>query len=432
MVFNLIDTMIYVFTPLALACINVLWALKAKRRQEWGWFWVAGLLSILGLTGAVTSVAGGQVPLKPWLGWLAVVGRSPAGIALMVWGAILLFLWKAAWCTRPEVGWLLVNIVILGVVWMGPSPDWIRRLADSETFAVSAMLCVSLFFVWYGVKQACDNDRRSKQGQGPLELELAAKVPTWPNLVYIELICILVVLTLILLWSLAFPAPLEAPANPSFTPNPAKAPWYFVGIQELLVYFDPSLAGVVLPCLLILALALLPYADINPRGNGYYTFRERPWAVGFFVFGFLGIWWFLIVLGLFFRGPGWNFLPAQVNLAGSSTEPMSRPLSELFWSIPIWKALGFGMTTGQTISEGLPPAIRELPGLLALGVYFGILPFSLARGRLRHVRAEVGTVAFWTFSLLLLLLVTVPIKMLAYWIFGISYIVAFPEIDLYF
>jgi hypothetical protein len=89
------------------------------------------------------------------------------------------------------------------------------------------------------------------------------------------------------------------------TPNPAKAPWYFLGLQEMLVYFDPWIAGVVFPMLIVVGLMAIPYIDINPKGNGYYTFRERKFAMLTFCFGFHVLWILLIIVGVFMRGPGW-------------------------------------------------------------------------------------------------------------------------------
>jgi hypothetical protein len=103
---------------------------------------------------------------------------------------------------------------------------------------------------------------------------------------------------------------MEDPANPTKTPNPSKAPWYFLGLQEMLVYFDPWIAGVVLPSLIIVGLMVIPYVDVNPRGNGYYTWSERKFAIATFLVGFLGMWVGMITIGVFFRGPGWNlFMP---------------------------------------------------------------------------------------------------------------------------
>src|SRR6266487_3244903 len=113
------------------------------------------------------------------------------------------------------------------------------------------------------------------------------KVHTWPYLVRSEFLCTLFVLVLLLVWSLLVDAPLEEPANPGRTPNPSKAPWYFLGLQEMLVYFDPWMAGVVLPSLIILGLCAMPYIDINPKGAGYYTLKDRKLAISTFLYGFM-------------------------------------------------------------------------------------------------------------------------------------------------
>ena len=75
----------------------------------------------------------------------------------------------------------------------------------------------------------------------------------------------------------------------------------------MLVYFDPWLAGVVFPSLIIVGLMAIPYIDTNPKGNGYFTFRERKVEITLFMFGFLILWVLLVVLGTFLRGPNWNF-----------------------------------------------------------------------------------------------------------------------------
>src|SRR4051812_17100626 len=120
--------------------------------------------------------------------------------------------------------------------------------------------------------------------------QLPDKVHTWPYLVRAEFIAGCVMVLGLLVWSICIDAPLEDPANPAKTPNPSKAPWYFLGLQEMLVYFDPWIAGVVLPTLIITGLMMIPYVDINPNGNGYYTIKERSFAITTFLFGFLGLW----------------------------------------------------------------------------------------------------------------------------------------------
>ena len=114
------------------------------------------------------------------------------------------------------------------------------------------------------------------QGLPPLEKLDDEKMLVWPDLVYTELIC-MVALTALLARSgrIALQAPLEQPASSVKTPNPSKAPWYFLGLQEMLVYFDPWMAGVVLPSMIIVGLMAIPYIDFNKKGNGYYTIDQR-------------------------------------------------------------------------------------------------------------------------------------------------------------
>ena len=101
------------------------------------------------------------------------------------------------------------------------------------------------------------------------------KLHTWPFLVRNEFLITLLVIIVLTVWSLLLNAPLEQPSNPTRTPNPSKAPWYFLGLQEMLVFFDPWYAGVVLPSFIIVGLMLIPYLDINPKGNGYYTLDRK-------------------------------------------------------------------------------------------------------------------------------------------------------------
>jgi hypothetical protein len=142
-----------------------------------------------------------------------------------------------------------------------------------------------------------------RKAQGPGD----DKIHTWPHLVRAEFLMAIAILLLLIVWSLLVDAPLEEPANPTRTPNPSKAPWYFLGLQEMLVFFDAWHAGVVLPSLIIVGLMVIPYIDINPKGNGYYTFKERKFEIMTFLFGFQILWVSLLIIGTFMRGPGWNW-----------------------------------------------------------------------------------------------------------------------------
>src|SRR5579885_2455229 len=123
------------------------------------------------------------------------------------------------------------------------------------------------------------------------------KIHTWPHLVRSEFLVACAVIVLLTVWALLVDAPLEEPANPTRTPNPSKAPWYFLGLQEMLVFFDPWHAGVVLPSFIILGLMVIPYIDINPKGNGYYCWKDRRWEILTFFLGFHILWVSLIIIG---------------------------------------------------------------------------------------------------------------------------------------
>lgn len=131
------------------------------------------------------------------------------------------------------------------------------------------------------------------------------KLEVWPHLVVREYIGAILMLIFLVAWSVLQNAPLEELANPAVTPNPSKAPWYFLGLQELLVYFDPWLAGVLLPGVITMGLIAIPYIDPDPKsGVGFYSFKERPFANTMFLFG-IAFWFVLIVIGVFTRGPNW-------------------------------------------------------------------------------------------------------------------------------
>ena len=125
--------------------------------------------------------------------------------------------------------------------------------------------------------KAVENDDRIAQGLPPLESVNNEKVLVWPDLVYTELICMV---ALTAFWSCGHRAAGPWKSRPAAckTPNPSKAPWYFLGLQEMLVYYDPWMAGVVLPSLIIVGLMAIPYLDFNKQGNGYYTINERKFA----------------------------------------------------------------------------------------------------------------------------------------------------------
>lgn len=129
-------------------------------------------------------------------------------------------------------------------------------------------------------------------------------VQSWPHLMVRELLLFLVICVAVLGISLLFNAPLEEAANPLHSTNPAKAPWYFVGIQELVSY-SAFLGGIVAPAVIVLSLLLLPYLDRNPKGTGVWFSPDRRVATLLFSV-FVIIMVMLIVIGQFLRGPNWT------------------------------------------------------------------------------------------------------------------------------
>ena len=129
------------------------------------------------------------------------------------------------------------------------------------------------------------------------------KVHTWPHLLAAEFVASLLCLAFVFIFSIFVNAPLLQLANPNRTPNPSKAPWYFLGLQELLTMFHPMVAGVTIPGMGIFLLILTPYVDKNPSNKP----EDRKFTIGVFTI-FLMFWAVLVLIGSFFRGPGQNFV----------------------------------------------------------------------------------------------------------------------------
>ena len=129
------------------------------------------------------------------------------------------------------------------------------------------------------------------------------KVHTWPHLLVVEFVAALAVLGFTLIFAIFVNAPLLTLANFNQTPNPSKAPWYFLGLQELLTMFHPMVAGVTIPGMGIFALILAPYIDRNPSNKP----EDRKFVISLMTV-FMMFWAVLVIIGSFFRGPGFNFV----------------------------------------------------------------------------------------------------------------------------
>ncbi|MFM8482330.1 MAG: menaquinol-cytochrome c reductase cytochrome b subunit, partial [Actinomycetota bacterium] len=129
------------------------------------------------------------------------------------------------------------------------------------------------------------------------------KVHTWPHLLAVEFVAALACTSFLFFFSIFVNAPLLQLANPNQTPNPSKAPWYFLGLQELLTMFHPMVAGVTIPGIALFALILAPYIDKNPSNKP----EDRKFATSLMTVHLM-FWAVLVMIGSFFRGPGFNFV----------------------------------------------------------------------------------------------------------------------------
>jgi hypothetical protein len=400
-----------------------------------------GLLVALGF-GLLAALAGSGDPR--WLPWLSLPSGlrdtldrllNPTWFLVGLVGFLAVLFLARRFFVQPLVAGSGLNLSLLGLGLSLTDPDFAAIVTRPDNVPIVAMVFLLGFFTWLSAHQSVQNDERLARGAPPVEAEHRDKVLVWPDLVYIELICMVALMAVLIVWAVALQAPLEDPANPVKTPNPSKAPWYFVGLQEMLVYFDPWLAGVVLPSLIIFGLCAIPYLDPNRAGNGYYTIAQRKFAYVVFQFGFLVLWITLIVLGTFLRGPKWNFYgPFETWDAHKSQSLYNVSLAQYFWV--------YGLGVGRpTAAEGAGTwtklayiLIREAPGIVLLGLYFAALPPVLARGTrlFRGLSQSLGPVRYWLTLELLLLMALLPVKMFARWTMNLTYFVSIPEYFLNF
>ena len=247
------------------------------------------------------------------------------------------------------------------------------------------------------------------KGTNPsVEKEPEDTIFSWPNLFYIEFIMALAITALLLFLSLYVQAPLEEEASTDTTPNPMKAPWYFLGLQELLVFFDPWIAGVTLPVLIMIGLMLIPFLDVNPKGKGYYTFSERKFAVTNYSFG-MGLWLVLIVIGVWLRGLDWNWYWFWEN--GHVHKPVVAGLRDL--PVMLSKGLGVSDSAGKAISDLM---------MLAYFVIGLVIPAVLFKDFFKRL----GLLRYVTTMVMFLIMVGIPIKIALRLVFSIKYAIITP------
>lgn len=275
------------------------------------------------------------------------------------------------------------------------------------------------------------------------------KVDVWPHLVVREYIAAALTLVVLTAWSVFLNAPLEAMADPNVTPNPSKAPWYFVGLQELLVYFDPWIAGVLFPTLIVIGLMAIPYLDTNQRGVGSYAYRERPFAWTVFLFG-LAMWFILILIGQFMRGPNFAWYWPWEDWA------VHKPPPPPMWNIPnLWGAVlllayfGGGMILPRFVKRGLSwkaalgkgvavagggalllkLAVRLQFGQIVWLVFFGVVYYIVAFLFPQRYLREFSTRRYVITMAFLLLMMGVLMKMGVRLGFNVKYIFSLPQFN---
>src|SRR5450759_2056441 len=278
-------------------------------------------------------------------------------------------------------------------------------LSTPDNVPIVLLLFVVPFYTWYGLRQAFANDRLIAQLEANPEMakthhrktqpwrpEWAREVHVWPYLLRIEFLAAIILTIILMVWSITLTATLEEPANPTLTMNPSKAPWYFLGLQEMLVYFDPWIAGVVMPSLIIIGLMVIPYIDTNPLGNGYYTFKQRKYAIGSFLFGFIILWVAMIIIGTFIRGPGWQwFWPGQTWDHNRLIYEVNRDLPDIF-----------GITSNMA---------KAIFGAIVVGGYYllgGFLVYSLFRRYMAKDYQRMSLLQYSIMQFLLLTMVALP------------------------
>jgi hypothetical protein len=350
--------------------------------------------------------------IKDFFNWLA----DPRLFFAMTLAALFFMIWKREIFSKKAVGYGILGFLTVFLVFGYFDPNFRLIILKPDNVPIVGLIFLIVFFTWYSIRQGVLNDERIARGEGPVEKQESDRVWVWPDLVYTELISLILCSVVLIVWSIVLEAPLEQPASQSATPNPSKAPWYFLGLQEMLVYFDPWLAGVVLPSLIIVGLIAIPYIDKNEKGNGYYTIAERKAEVFLFMLGFVVLWCSLIVLGTFLRGPNWNFFGPFEYWDTHKLEALTNVnLSEYIWV--------------RALRTGLPSfwLTREIFGILLVLAYVFVLPVLFARRTFRNYFEKMGAPRYYVGVFLFLMMMSLPAKMLLRWLFNLKYIVAIPE-----
>jgi hypothetical protein len=423
----------YIFLALMNGCAALyFWVQKNEVVKAIAWVLVGAWFTIM----AAFSL-GGMVPAMPqWAKDASMILSGKTGAVVYSVGTVvglLVFFWFRRFFVQPTVAWAGLNVALLVMGLSMADPNFAEIVTKPDNVPIVGLVYLLGFFTWLATAKAVENDDRLAQGLPPTEKLDNEKVLVWPDLVYTELICMVALTALLLVWAIVLKAPLEEPASAVKTPNPSKAPWYFLGLQEMLVYFDPWYAGVVLPSLVIFGLMAIPYMDFNKEGNGYYTINQRKFAYLVFQFGFLVLWVTLIILGTFLRGPNWNFYGPFEYWDPHKVEVLNNvDLSELFWINLMGRSLPRAPAgSGAWVELGYI-LLRESPGIILLLIYFVLLPPLMATTIFRKFFVKMGFFRYMLMANLLLFMMTLPLKMVLRWTINLKYLVAIPEYFLNF
>jgi hypothetical protein len=330
--------------------------------------------------------------------------------------------------TRPLVATAIIGGFCLFYFGSMANHDYRATITKPDNVPITIMVLSVMLCIWVSFRRAALNDARVSAGLPLLEEEKDDKVLVWPDLVYTELICLIAATAALTVWAIVAKAPLEQPATPSYAPNPAKAPWYFLGLQEMLVYFDPWMAGVVYPGLIIVGLMAIPYIDTNPKGNGYFTLSERPFAIATFLFGFLILWVVLIFFGTFLRGPNWSFFGLYQAWDPHKPEALNNvDVSNIWWNMILHRSRP---TMANNPVPFLPFwLVREWFGIVLVLAYMLITPALLKATIFKRMYENMGGIRYSIMVILLLLMAMMPIKMVLRWLFNMKYFIYLPEFN---
>lgn len=277
-----------------------------KRPREFNWLLGVGLF----LLTLALSFTGYLLPWDQLAFWAITVGTSIAGYAPVI-GQKLRYLMLGGTTVGQEalIRFYALHVFVLPAaaglmvaihLWRVRKDGGLSRPDEPGDVVEQVALSQLPTNKTYGLMELA-RGTTPQVGKNPED-----EIFSWPHLVFRELLLFLLVMAVVLFLAIFWNAPLEEFANPIHPPNPAKAPWYFLGLQELVSY-SAFWGGVVVPGLLVTALALLPYLDRKRAGIGRWFARERVVANTIFTLCLLAAIVFTLI-GTYFRGPNWGWV----------------------------------------------------------------------------------------------------------------------------